>query len=95
MSANNFSLHTGIRMRRENFGGILFDPRNGTIVEVDREAYQMLSNLRSNGQSAAVIQTLLALGFLVEESGDSAAPIEWSQDGDWQVGKICCSSIMM
>lgn len=78
-------LHAGVRMRREHFGGILFDTTSGTMIEVDREAYQMLNNLRSNSnQSAKVIQRLRELGFLVE-GPSSAAESPEDLSADWPI----------
>ncbi|MDD3073976.1 MAG: radical SAM protein [Eubacteriales bacterium] len=81
----SLTLHAGVRMRRESFGGIIFDTTSGTMIEVDREAYQMLCNLRDADPSASVIQTLRELGFLKEGSpplpdfpGDLSA--DWPTD---------------
>lgn len=35
-------LTEGVRMRRESFGGLVHNPRTGTTVDLDREAYRLL-----------------------------------------------------
>ncbi len=37
-------------LRREPFGGLLFEPENGTYVELDREAYQVLRDWFTSGR---------------------------------------------
>jgi hypothetical protein len=36
------SMEKGIRLRKEFFGGIVFDPKNGNTLEVDRDAFQLV-----------------------------------------------------
>ncbi len=38
-----------VRLRQEHFGGILFHTRTGTTMEVDREAYRLVSLIQSRG----------------------------------------------
>lgn len=45
MKPQNFTtirLVPDIRLRREYFGGLVYDTRNGNILEVDRSAFQFL-----------------------------------------------------
>ncbi len=39
---NAIRLVPDIRLRREFFGGLVYDTRNGNILEVDRDAFQFL-----------------------------------------------------
>lgn len=39
-------LAEGIRMRSESFGGLLFHPSSGATIDVDKEAYSLLSLLK-------------------------------------------------
>lgn len=43
------TLKNSIRLRKEHFGGIIFDQMKGTVVEVDKEAFIMLSIIQSLG----------------------------------------------
>lgn len=38
-----------IRLRKESFGGLVFDRRNGNILEVDKEAFVLLSKILHEG----------------------------------------------
>ena len=40
-------LATGIRLRKEYFGGIVFDTNIGTMIDIDREAFIMLSIIQN------------------------------------------------
>lgn len=35
----NIQVNSEIRLREEYFGGLIYDHRNGNIVEVDKEAF--------------------------------------------------------
>ena len=37
----------GVRLRAEHFGGLVFDRRDGTILEVDRQGFELLLQARS------------------------------------------------
>ena len=80
-----------IRLRAEHFGGLVFDRRNGTILEVDRQGLELLLLVRTAGicpddpelenakDSAGFIDRLLKLRIL-EKSGrhiDSADELEY------------------
>lgn len=43
------SLADGVRYRKEHFGGIIFNTGTGTIVDVDREIYLLISLIKSIG----------------------------------------------
>lgn len=43
MKPTAIRIATDIRLRKEYFGGLVYDRRNGNILEVDKEAFQMLS----------------------------------------------------
>lgn len=43
------SFSDGVRIRKECFGGIVFDKDTGTIIDVDREAYILLSLIQEAG----------------------------------------------
>lgn len=43
------SLSSNSRIRKEHFGGIIFNKNTGTIIEVDREAYRLLSFISDVG----------------------------------------------
>ena len=62
-------LAPGIRLRQERFGGLVFDPRRGTTLEVDTPGFAALWRLRS-GEAAvldgAFAGRLLGLGILEE-----------------------------
>lgn len=38
----SIQLAKGVRLRREHFGGLAFDPWTGTVVDLDREAFRLL-----------------------------------------------------
>lgn len=38
----------GVRLREEYFGGLLYDTRNGNIIEVDKKAFQFLRLIKDN-----------------------------------------------
>ncbi|MCK4248998.1 MAG: hypothetical protein KAX15_04390 [Candidatus Omnitrophica bacterium] len=39
-------LNPGIRLRRESFGGLVFDTRNGNILEVDKSTFLFLNLIK-------------------------------------------------
>jgi hypothetical protein len=41
-------LSPGIRLRQEFFGGLVFDPHTGTILEVDKDAFLLLKKSDGN-----------------------------------------------
>jgi hypothetical protein len=62
-------------LRAEHFGGLVFDRRNGAMLEVDRQGFELLLQARTAGiypddpeNSASFIDRLLQLRIL--EKGD-------------------------
>ena len=49
LSSRYLSLSRGVRLRRECFGGIVFDARTGTTLEIDREAMALVLTVREQG----------------------------------------------
>ncbi len=49
LSSRYVSLSESVRLRREHFGGLVFDTRIGTMLEVDREAMDLLWMIRERG----------------------------------------------
>lgn len=47
--SQHISLCGSVRYRKEHFGGILFDTRTGAMIDVDREAYLLVSLLQTMG----------------------------------------------
>ena len=43
------SLSDSVRIRKEHFGGIIFNTRTGTVIEVSRKAYTLISIIQANG----------------------------------------------
>ncbi|MBI4667853.1 MAG: radical SAM protein [Elusimicrobia bacterium] len=52
-------LTPGIHLRREYFGGLVFDPRNGNILEVDRSAFEFLRLIEDRSLRASDATTFL------------------------------------
>lgn len=48
----SYTFSKNIRMRREHFGGIVFNTRTGAMVEVDREAFVLLTKMREYHSTA-------------------------------------------
>jgi len=59
----------GVRLRREHFGGIAFAARTGTTVDVDREVFTTLQNLRRRGVQGedALVRELCGRGNDVQQ----------------------------
>lgn len=49
LKSPHISLSDSVRYRKEYFGGILFNTDTGTMVDVDREAYSLVSLVKSIG----------------------------------------------
>ena len=79
-SSRYLRLADSVRLRKECFGGLAFDARTGTVLDIDSEAMDMLLTIRQNGmvcendlinlypnagiESIEVIERLLELGML-------------------------------
>lgn len=48
LEKQKLSLRGEIRLRKEHFGGIVFDTQKGTVIDVDREAFILLSIIQQN-----------------------------------------------
>jgi radical SAM protein with 4Fe4S-binding SPASM domain len=59
MTANPIKLSDRVKTRKEYFGGILFNMDTGDVIEVDREAYKVISTMKESG--AVDMETLLNL----------------------------------
>ena len=59
MAAIRIRLSDRVKIRKEYFGGILFDTDTGDVIEVDREAFAVISTMKESG--AVDIETLLTL----------------------------------
>lgn len=46
MKSNHIKLSDDVKIRKEHFGGILFDTKTGDIVDVDREAFTVISIIK-------------------------------------------------
>ena len=46
-SSSNIRLVPEIRLRAEYFGGLVYDTRNGNLLEVDRGAFQLLNSIKN------------------------------------------------
>ncbi len=58
-----FSLHPGVRLRREAFGGIAFHRGTGLLMEVDPEAFALLTLLSDSTWSLRALATALRSSF--------------------------------
>lgn len=59
MKSNLIKLSSRIRIRKEHFGGILFNMDTGDVIEIDREAFMVISIIRDS--EVANLNNLLAL----------------------------------
>jgi len=64
MAANLIKLSDRVKTRKEYFGGILFNIDTGDVIEVDREAFTVISTMRESG--AVDMETLLNLSSHVK-----------------------------
>ncbi len=46
MKSNLIKLSSRVKIRKEYFGGILFNTNTGDVVEVDREAFKLISIIK-------------------------------------------------
>lgn len=49
-----------LMLRKEDFGGLLFDPRTSLIIKLDNDAYKFIISLKDDGDHNAVISRLPA-----------------------------------
>ena len=62
----------GVRLRREYFGGLVYDGRNGNTVEVDKQTFQFLEILKDRPvRIGDVINGLIESGVI--KRGDASA----------------------
>lgn len=47
--SHGYCLAAGVRLRQENFGGIVFLKTNGTVIDIDREAFVLLGAIQDSG----------------------------------------------
>jgi len=59
------SLAEGVRLRREYFGGLAFDTRNGNIIELDKEAFALAIILGQGKISKQYLKKILIENNLV------------------------------
>lgn len=65
-------LAASVRLRPEYFGGLVYDTRNGNIVEVDKAAFQFLNLIKDTPQKICnVINSLVKIGLIKQESNST------------------------
>lgn len=71
LSATIVHLAEGVRLRKELWGGLLFRQNDGTVVDVDRDAFALLAILNQKGYAA--LEDLLAELSIQLNKGYSSA----------------------
>lgn len=61
---------SGIRLRKEFFGGLVYDTRSGTTLEVDQEAFQLLYTLKYNSLCLDDLIDLLLQNKAIKNRGE-------------------------
>ncbi|MFA4889567.1 MAG: SPASM domain-containing protein [Candidatus Omnitrophota bacterium] len=65
-------LASGVRLRPEYFGGLVYDTRNGNIVEVNKGAFQFLNLIKDTPQKISnVINCLVKIGLIKQDSNST------------------------
>lgn len=72
------ALGKDIIIRKEDFGGIVFNRRNGTTIELDKEAYELVKLFRRpinvkiirNKDSLNIVKTLFENGILIKTTDE-------------------------
>ncbi|MEW6680924.1 MAG: radical SAM protein [bacterium] len=67
-------LSNDVIVRKESFGGVIFNKNNGVTIELDKEAYKFVKLFRtpmdvetiSNKEALNIVKTLFAKGILIE-----------------------------
>ncbi|MBD3376618.1 radical SAM protein [candidate division KSB1 bacterium] len=70
MTVQTICISPQIRMRREFFGGLLYDRRNGNIIEIDNEAFFLLCHLGSDCVNQNALVSFLSDNDLINASPD-------------------------
>lgn len=65
-------LASGVRLRQEYFGGLVYDPRNGNTLEVDKKAFQFLNLIKDNPRDISNGITFLAERGIIKQNNKSA-----------------------
>jgi len=69
-SVNIISLSDKVRLRREYFGGLVFNTWNGNIVELDREAFALLTFLEQGILTKNDLRSVLVKNKLLRDNND-------------------------
>lgn len=65
-------LASGVRLRPEYFGGLVYDTRNGNIVEVNKVTFQFLNLIKDIPQKiSTVINSLVKIGLIKQNSNST------------------------
>jgi len=65
-------LTSGIRLRPEYFGGLVYDTRNGNTLEVDKGAFQFLNLIKNTPQKISSVINCLVERDIIKEDNNSA-----------------------
>jgi len=68
--STDIKLANGIKLRKEYFGGLVFDTRNGNILELDKEAFAVLSVLKHRFISLKNLKDILLEFGLITKTDD-------------------------
>ncbi|MBL7112432.1 MAG: radical SAM protein [Bacteroidales bacterium] len=85
-SRNILSLSKKVRLRREYFGGLAFNTGNGDIVELDKEAFTLLSLLEKGNMYKKELNDILVENKLMRPNNDDFKHVLSSLE---QAGLIC------
>ena len=69
-SLNILSLSEKVRLRSEYFGGLAFNTGNGDIIELDKEAFALLSFLKKGNISKNALKNVLVENKLLRQNYD-------------------------
>ena len=64
-------LASGVRLRPEYFGGLVYDTRNGNILEVNKGAFQFLNLIKDAPQKISNVTNCLVKIGLIKQGNDS------------------------
>lgn len=70
--SKDVQLASGVRLRQEYFGGLVYDTRNGNTVEVNKGASQFLNLIKDTPQKICnVINSLVKIGLIKQDSNST------------------------
>ncbi len=71
-------LASGIRLRREYFGGLVYDTRNGNILEVDKSTFELLNLIKDATLKVQDVITFLVQNNIIRKHDKYINPLRCS-----------------